>query len=239
MQIICIKIKHSVLLVAALLLLTACSSQPFDIKDIAKTDIDMVADLHRQKTRDLVVELMQKLYKRNPRELRKQPGASFDSRLAQLYGQTRLQFDELGGAQGVEAMNLGLSKDYQGDRVFAVIAGLAGMLREAYGYKDEFYVLDDLDQQKLYVSARNIEVLVWRLNQNRDSYGKPLIYTNGFSQAASSNRNLPVEINLSFERLFGKLIAHQDMLANIMSGKTQRAINSVAHSLVSMTFMPL
>lgn len=239
MQIICIKIKHSVLLVAVMLLLTACSSQPFNIKDIAKTDIDMVADLHRQKTRDLVIDLMQKLYKRNPRELRKQPGASFDSRLAQLYGQTRLQFDELGDAHGVEAMNLGLSESYQGDRVFAVVVGLAGMLREAYGYKNEFYVLDDLDQQKLYISARNIEVLVWRLNQSRDSYGKPLIYTNGFSQAVSSNRNHPVEINLSFERLFGKLIAHQDMLANIMSDKTQRAINSVAHSLVSMTFMPL
>jgi hypothetical protein len=35
------------------------------------------------------------------------------------------------------------------------------------------------------------------------------------------------------------LIAHQDMLAQIMAGKTQRAINSVAHSIVSMTFMPL
>jgi hypothetical protein len=233
------KIKHSVLLVAVLLALAACSSQPFDIKDIAKTDIDMVADLHRQKTRDLVIDLMHKLYKRNPRELRKQPGASFDSRLGQLSGQARLQFDELGGVHGVEAMNLGLSKNYQGDRVFAVVVGLAGMLREAYGYKDEFYVLDDLDQQKLYVSARNIEVLVWRLTQSRDIYGKPLIYTNGFGQAAPNNRNLPPEVNLSFERLFGKLIAHQDMLAKIMSGKTQRAINSVAHSLVSMTFMPL
>lgn len=78
MRLICIKIKHSVLLMVIMLVITGCSAQPFDIKDIAKTDIDMVADLHRQKTRDLVVELMTKLYKRNPRELRKQPGASID-----------------------------------------------------------------------------------------------------------------------------------------------------------------
>lgn len=135
-------------------------------------------------------------------------------------------------------MNLGLTHGFQGDRVFAVVVGLAGMLREAYGFKDEFYLLDDLDQQKLYISARNIEVLVWRLSQSRDKHGRPLIYTNGFVQLAT-NENLPGEVNLSFERLFGKLIAHQDMLANIMAGKTQRAINSVAHSLVSMTFMPL
>ncbi len=235
MQIICIKIKRIALLMFAMLALASCSSQPFDIKDIAKSDIDMVADLHRQHTRALVVELMHKLYKRNPRELRKQPDATVDSRLAQLYSKPRLRFDELGNVHAVEAMNLGLSQGYTGDRVFAVVVGLAGMLREAYGFKDEFFLLDELDQQKLYISARNIEVLVWRLTQARDAHGEPLIYTNGYSQ----NTMGAGEVNLSFERLFGKLIAHQDMLANIMADKTQRAINSVAHSLVSMTFMPL
>jgi hypothetical protein len=219
----------SAVLLAIVLALTGCSNQSFDIKGIAKTDIDLVADLHRDETRRLVLSLATKLYKRNPRELRKQPGATLESRLQQLQQTPDLKFAELQGRQGIAAMDLAFQWDFRGDRVFALIVGLSGMLREAYGYKDEFFVLDELDQQKLYISARNIEVLVWRLKQSKDNRGKPLIYTNATGEV----------LNLSFERLFGKLIAHQDMLAQIMAGKTQRAINSVAHSIVSMTFMPL
>ena len=209
---------------------TGCSStKPLELRDIAKTDIDMVADLYRAETRQLVIQLTHKLYKRNPRELRKQPGATAESRLHELTQNLELKFPELQMKQGLDAMYLSLDPDYQGDRVFALVTGLAGMLRQAYGYKDEFFVLDDLDQQKLYISARNIEILVWRLKQARDSHGMPLLYTNSTGS----------ELNLSFERLFGKLIAHQDMLALIMADKNQRALNTVAHSIFSMTFIPL
>ena len=209
--------------------LSGCSSQQFEIRDIAKTDIDMVADLYRKDTRRLVIQLIHKLYKRNPRELRKQPNTTVKQRLAQLHQNTRLVFAELENKQGLEAMSLAMDNEYEGDRVFALIVGLAGMLRQAYGYKDEFFVLDDLDQQKLYISARNIEILVWRLKQAQDADGRPLLYTNSMGSVT----------NLSFERLFGKLIAHQDMLAQIMADKTQRTINTVAHSIFSMTFIPL
>lgn len=223
------KIGYFALILLLLSGLGGCANQSFDIKDIAKTDIDLVADLHREETRRLVQSLAIKLYKRNPRELRKQSGATLASRLQLLQQTPDLKFAELQGLQGIDAMDLAFRPDFRGDRVFALIAGLSGMLQEAYGYKDEFFVLDELDQQKLYISARNIEVLVWRLQQAKDATGEPLIYSNGTGEV----------INLSYERLFGKLIAHQDMLAKIMSGKTQRAINTVAHSIVSMTFMPL
>ncbi|MGY0216769.1 hypothetical protein ACWJJH_05200 [Endozoicomonadaceae bacterium StTr2] len=218
------------LLLGFALVAAGCSTPTsLELKDIAKSDIDMVADLHIEVTRSLVIELTEKLYKRNPRELNKKPGATIYSRLNELKHNGRLKFTELNMKQGIEAMDLALSPDFKGDRVFALMAGLIDVLRHSYGYRDELFVLDDLDQQKLYICARNIEILMWRLKQARDENGELLIYTNATG----------AEINLSFERLFGKLIAHQDMMARIMADKTQRAINKVAHSIVSMTFIPL
>ena len=45
--------------------------------------------------------------------------------------------------------------------------------------------------------------------------------------------------NLSYERLFGKLIARQDLVARIVADKGQRALRTVVHSLASAVFLPL
>lgn len=215
------------------LLLGGCASGEggFSIKDLAKSDTDLVTELHRARTRTLVEELMTKLYRRNPRELAKVPGQTIESRWQMIIDRRHepLQFAELNNQQSVDAMQLGLSSEFQGDRVFAVIVGLAGMLREAYGYRTEFYLLDSIDQQKLYNSARNLEVLAWLLRSRKDQHGNPLLL------ADTTEGDV---VNLSFERLFGKLIAHQDMLAAIIADKTQRTINGVAHGVVS-TFLPI
>mgnify|MGYP003133448583 CR=1 FL=1 len=61
------------LLVAVMLFtLTACGS--YELKNIAKSDIDLVTDEFIAETRRLVRELTVKLYKRNPGELAKVPG---------------------------------------------------------------------------------------------------------------------------------------------------------------------
>ncbi len=176
--------------------------------------------------------LNQKLYRRNPAQLSKVAGQTIDSRWRQLEElATKHEIPlELMGLTGIDAMRLAFSDQFHGDRVFALMAGLCSMLGESYGFKEEFYWLDSLDQQKLYNSARNIEVLMWLLRTRLNEKGQPLILTNS-SEAES--------VNLSFERTFGKLIAHQDMLATIVSYKTQRTINSVAQSIVSMSFIPL
>ena len=44
-------------------------------------------------------------------------------------------FRELDGLQGIDAMNLTFDPDFRGDRVFALVVGLGGMLRQAYGYQ--------------------------------------------------------------------------------------------------------
>ena len=71
-------------LLIGLLSLQACSSRPLHIKNVAKGDIDLVADAHLQKMNGLMKELTVKLYKRTPRELHKQPN-TIDFRLAQLF----------------------------------------------------------------------------------------------------------------------------------------------------------
>lgn len=223
-----------IVMLPGLLLAGGCAQSQgrFQLKDLAKSDIDLVADLHRSATLAVVKELNTKLYRLNPVQLSKMPNNTIESRWQQLLKRQGLAngFGELGGARSIEAMRLAFDAGYEGDRVFALMAGLFSMLDEAYGFKSEFYLLDSVDGQKLYNSARNIEVMVWLLRTRKDERGMPLIYSDSISAEV---------VNLSFERLFGKLIAHQDMMSEIMQGKTQRAVNTVAHGIVSMTFVPL
>jgi hypothetical protein len=213
-----------------LFLLFGCSA-PGNLKTLAKSDIDMVADAHLQQVEALVKELAIKLYRRNPRELKKAASATVDSRLRQLFNAERsLDFTEITHLQGVPAILLALEPDYAQDRVFPLLVGLLSMLRTSYGNQAEFFLLDSLDPQQLYNSARNIEVLVWRLKCRLDSQGRPLLLTN----------SLPDEqANLSYERLFGKLIAHQDMMAHIAAEKWNRVINRVVHSAATSVFLPV
>ncbi|WP_439134177.1 hypothetical protein [Pseudomaricurvus sp.] len=208
------------------------SSSGLNVKSLAKSDVDLVADIHRRQTKQLLQQLNTKLYLRNPNQLRRKPGETIESRWNSVlaYSVGTRKSPELRGLSGINAMRLAFENDFAGDRVFALMVGLTSMLSEAYGHKQEFYWLDSLDQQSLYNSARNIEVMVWLLRTREDSMGRPLILTDSFSSES---------FNLSFERLFGKLIAHQDALSMVIAGKTQRAVNTVAHSLVSMTFIPL
>ncbi|SMR75384.1 hypothetical protein [Marinobacterium sediminicola] len=223
---------HSLaVLVCATLLLGGCVSngqpRPFQIKNLAKSEIDMVADLHVEAVNRLARELTIKLYKRNPRELAKIPGMTIERRLELLLGSPRLiTHPELNNLYAEKAVPLAFDPAFTGDRVFALMVGITGMLHASYNYRDEFYLLNEMDQQKLYNSARNLEAVAWRLNTYRQPNGAPFLLAND-------------PANLSFERLFGKLIAHQDMMARIVSDSTNRAINSVVHGIASTTLLPI
>ncbi|MFT5722873.1 MAG: hypothetical protein ACI9W6_003212, partial [Motiliproteus sp.] len=58
------------LLLLILLLLAGCS---FNVKNLAKSDIDMVVDQHILELNTLTTQLLIKLYKRNPKQLAKAP----------------------------------------------------------------------------------------------------------------------------------------------------------------------
>ncbi len=225
------RLAGALALATALVLVGACGKQPYRVANLAKSDINFVADAHQAAITELLDELTAKLYRRNPRELRKQPGASIESRRSQLFDTSgRLQFEELDYREEVDAILLGLDPGFSGDRVFAVMTGLTGMLRRAYNYQDEFFILHELDQQRLYNSARNIEILVWRLKHRTDDQGELLLLTNSSAEDDTEN--------LSFERLFGKLIAIQDLLARITADRTNRTITKVVHSVATATFLP-
>lgn len=214
------------------LLLGACSSAaPQPLKQLAKTDIDGVIDAFIRQEQVYLEALLIKFYHRNPRELAKQPGATIDSRRRQLFGQSgRLRFAELGGREDIAALELVFDPAFEGDRVFALMAGLTGMLRKSYDYQHEMFFFDRLDPLKLSRSARNIEVLMWKLRSRRDSSGQL------FLLGSHSPDGLD---NASFTRLWGKLIALQDMLATIVDGSEERTLRALVHGTVSTVFMPI
>lgn len=224
-------VRFRLLFVAVcLMLFCACSSNSYQIKNVAKSDTDLVSDMHIRRINKLVDELVVKLYKRNPRELAKMPGQTVRRRLQQMANlPAALNYSELGGKGSIDAMQLAFDETYHGDRVFALGTGLRGMLFKAYGERRELFMLDKLDPQKLYNSARNIEIVAWRLAHKRDASGRLLLLTNSTSGT----------INLSFERLFGKMIANQDMISEIIVGRANRTINKIFHSIAQAMFLPV
>ena len=220
------------ILALSALALPSCSSSShrFELEDIAKSDINQIAEIHLRRSTELIEKLAVKMYKRNPVELAKTENCSIKERVEKIVAcPSREGYEELSFKKETEAILLGLEKPFEGDRVFAVMYGLYSMLLKSYDNKCEFFFLDYLDQQKLYNSARNIEILVWRLKTRVDDQGNPLLLTNCTTG--------PV-INISFERLFGKLISLQDTLAVIVSERTNRTIKKVVH-FTGMSFMPV
>jgi hypothetical protein len=210
------------------LLLGACSG--YEMRNLAKTDIDLVADEFIEESRREVRELLVKLYKRNPDQLAIIPGMTVEGRLAQFrVARGVLDFPGLDGLQGIDAMNLTFDPDFRGDRVFALVVGLGSMLRQAYGYKPEMFIHDRLNADALLTSARNVEILLWKLKHTRKPNGEPYLVTYEYRGVID---------NLSFERLFGKLIVLQEMMARIAGDRSDRAVTRSVHA-VSSVFLPM
>ena len=101
----------------------------------------------------------------------------------------------------------------------------------AYNNKNELFLLDDLDHQKLYNSARNLESFAWHLNNRKNDTGELYLLSNGVSEDGVSN--------YSFERILAKLISMQDVMALIIADSSNRTINRVVHGAASYTFLPI
>src|SRR5262249_28587098 len=98
----------------------------FKPSDLAKADIDVAAESHARECLASARLLMEKLYRRNPRELRKGNYASLDAAMARAFdAQMQFRFAELGNVRGTDAIVLALKPEYAGDRVFAFGVGLA------------------------------------------------------------------------------------------------------------------
>ena len=212
--------------------MTGCApSSDFRFQNFAKTDMDMVADIHLDQTVTLLKTLTEKLYHMNTKELLKTPGTTIDSRIEQIFQCPALPFtDAPANTRWADILLLGFDPGYTGDRVYAVAWGLHTMIHLSYSGKCEQFVLDFLDPQDLYNSARNIEILVWRLYHRKDSDGILFLETN---QCTGPVRNL------SFERLFGKLISLQDTMARLVASRNNRVITRTLHQTAGMVFLPI
>ncbi|MEM6302758.1 MAG: hypothetical protein AAF749_13525 [Pseudomonadota bacterium] len=208
--------------------LAGCSG--YRMQNLAKSDVNQIADEFISETQEITFELMRKMYARNPNQLARGNENSVDNRLRQLRESPgSLRFRELGDLQELAAMDACFEESYGGDRVFVLIVGLLGMLRHSYGYNREFFLFDKFEPEILATSARNIEILLWRLKHNQKSDGSPFLITSEYEGKID---------NLSFERLFGKLIALQDMAATIASGAGNRRVTKAVHTATSV-FIPL
>lgn len=225
------------------------------IQNIVKSDVDMITDMHLREITELMKQFTIKLYKRNPNELAKSalPGLNkslistftasisppeeavafneaLKERLDILYScPVSMGYPETEHKVGVDAMLLSFKEEFKGDRVFTMMFGLYSMVISAYNNRCELFILDQLDQQKFYNSARNIEILAWRIKSRRNSSDQPFLLTNETKGEV---------LNLSFERLLGKMISIQDMMAYIVADSSNRLINKVVHT-AGMAFLPL
>ena len=206
-------------------------SGQFNFDSLVKTDVGVVLEIHVHEAREYLRTLMGKLYKRNPRELKKSVYPTAEENIDRLFEQRHgWNFEELDGKQGIDAIRLTFSDEFKGDRVFAFISGMTFMIMSSYGYKTEFYMLDTVDPQNLYNSARNIEIAVWKLSHDYDQHGELFLYSN--------SRDGEIE-NLSYERIFGKLIALQDTMAIIIAGKTSRTFIKIVQRVATAVFLPV
>lgn len=199
-----------------------------DLSYLVKTDIDTVADTHYSRMQAHLYALADKLYKRNPRYCQQSAG---------IAGCIKSALPDKGRHQLAQRCNNGLAcleaafePAEQADRILLLIVGLKQMIDAAYNFKESFYVLDEIDEQKLYNSARNIEIVVWRLKHRLDRNGNPFIL---------SNSTQGEFINLSYERLFGKMISLQDTLAAIMAERNQRLVKNIIQRLATAALLPV
>jgi len=219
------------IIVSFVVLLNGCTSTTdFHIENLAKTDINLVSEIHIDQVAELLKNLTRKLYRMNSMELDKTPGATIDSQMNRIFQCPPVRsYSILENKEGADAILLGFEPGFQGDRVFAMMYGLYTMLHTSYSKNCDLFMLDFLNAQSLYNSARNIEIFVWRLKARHQENGDLFLVTNVCDG--------PIE-NLSFERIFGKLISLQDTMALIVSSRTGRLITEVFH-IAGMAFFPI
>ncbi|WP_299068068.1 hypothetical protein [Accumulibacter sp.] len=197
---------------------------------LAKTEADRLADTVRREVDEGLLRIADKLYKRNPREWRKTGVASREAALERLRLHPSVSPPELLGAREGKAAALAFSDSYGGDRVAALVFGLLTMVDAAFEHKADFYILDSLNETKLYNCARNMEVAIWKLANDRNGAGELYLL---------SNEGDPARRNLSFEREFGREIGLLDLMASVVADRNGRALSRFSQSVATMIFLPV
>ncbi len=201
-----------------------------DVRYLAKTEIDRIADTSRAEMVGGLLLIADKLYKRNPKEWRRGGQASREAAVDRLRRRETDTWPEFGGQREGQAAALAFTEAYSGDRVAALVYGLLTMVDAAFENKQEFYLFDDLNETKLYNSARNMEIAIWKLGNDRLANGELFLLSNELD---------PANRNLSFEREFGRLTGLLDFMAKIVADRNGRTLSRVTQSVISGIFLPV
>ncbi|WP_437883729.1 hypothetical protein [Pseudomonas sp. LRF_L74] len=205
---------------------------PIKAGEFFQSHTDRMATIGMRNNLNALYRLMDKLYRRNPREWRKTGAPSLDAaeHQVQMAIEQNRPLPELGERKDVAALAFALSPDYKGDRVGAFIYSLGSMLVTAHGGRTEFYMTDEINPQFIHNAARNIEKATWMLANRRDAMGNPLLLSNEISVEAH---------NLSFAVEFGKIVARLDLLTDVLDERYRRMGVSYAQGLLFMNFLPV
>ena len=126
-------------------MLAGCVSTDFKVETLAKSDINLVSDIHINQSVLLLKRLTRKLYKMNSKELAKSPNATVVNRLSTLFQCPPPPPEpSLDGRRSTDALLLVFDPAYTGDRVYAMIYGLVTMLHTAYNGNCNLFMLDFL-----------------------------------------------------------------------------------------------
>jgi len=176
--------------------------------------------------------LLDKLYKRNPREWRKSGRADHAAATAAVRQaiEQRVPPADLIGLRDIELLAVALDPDYRGDRVFALVYGLADTIIAAHNDRTRVYALDVLNGAHVYNAARNVEAAAWLLTSRRDAKGAPLLLANEMSGETA---------NLSFEREFGAIIGRLDLISSLLGENSRRLGINYAQNLLFFAFLPV
>lgn len=99
---------------------------------------------------------------------------------------------------------------------------------DSYDGHRSLYFYNMLDAQKLYNSARNVELASWLIRTKYNVNNELFLLSTGDKD----------QVNLSFERLFGKIINAQDMMALIIADRSHRQIKNIIQSVLT-AFIPI
>ena len=201
-----------------------------DAKYLVKSDVDRIAETDRAEVIGGLLLIADKLYKRNPKEWKKGTAVSREVAVDRLRQRNSRSWPEFGGLRERQAAALAFSGAYDGDRVAALAYGLLTMVDAAFEHKEEFYILDSLDETKLHNCARNMEIAVWKLSTDRDPAGNLYLLSNELD---------PANRNVSFEREFGRITGLLDFMAKIVADRNGRTLSRTAQAIATMIFLPV
>lgn len=208
------------------------SREPMSADQLGQTDLNRAETLSMRDNLAALGDLLEKLYRRNPVQWRKGGFADLQAAIAQgrakvLSGDTP---PTLAGLQDIQLLSVAMDPGYPGDRVAAFVLGLANMIIVAHGGRTRFYVGDSVDAQHVFNAARNVEVAAWMLATRRDAQGNPLLLSNAVDDGGR---------NLSFERIFGGIIARLDLVAELQDESLRRIGINYLQGLLFFNFLPV